>query len=530
MEGSFSHTMTGDRDRGSRPGATAGATAQPQGPKWAAIAPPRPRVALVWLLAVPAFAFAVIVAGFALGVRGDRLTILAIAMLTLTVCLVPLALDQGRPGERRHTFISLLGVIFMIHYVLPALVFYVPGTGGVPAPGLDTDVWPRDAIRGQLVGLAGLTALLVSYALPIGRYVGFFLPKPKYDWSPNATFGIACGLLALGWFVTALGIVGLIPRWAGTGLIGMFALYYVFSNALFALLLFRYNAQAVLVVLIPNLLLSFTYGLFTSRKIEMLIGPTIVLLTFMLWTGRIRMRWFAAGALAIALIYPISEFVRWELDGKGRIADLITSPAETLSTIATFASKDDSDLLAGLEATAGRLDGLGVTSVIARDTPSLVPFQNGRTLWLFFVAFVPRGLWAEKPQISLGGWITETYGPGNNESATGPTQIGDLYLNFGWTSVVLGMALLGLILRVSYETLFKRRTAAAMLVQVMIVFWLIVRFEGNVGQLWSSLVFALSPVVLAHIGARLFLNLPAYVEGQETGAKPAVASHAASAG
>ena len=38
------------------------------------------------------------------------------------------------------------------------------------------------------------------------------------------------------------------------------------------------------------------------------------------------------------------------------------------------------------------------------------PFQQGRTLALFPAAFVPRLLWPGKPEITLGQWITDTYG------------------------------------------------------------------------------------------------------------------------
>jgi len=477
------------------------------------------------LAMLPIIVVMAVVFGILLGVRGDRITILALAAVTFVVACVPLVVDLARPGERRHVFISLLGLIFMIHYAVPALVFYVPATGGVPAPAMSTEVWPPDAIRGQLVALVGLVSLLLGYASPAGRVASTFLPKPKYDWSADVTLMVACVFIGTSWLLNAAALAGLVPPWVGTGFVGVFAHYYFYANALLVVLILRDRSAAALLVLVPNLLLAVSYGVFTSRKSQMLVGPMIVLLTYMLWTGRVRLRWFAAGAAVIALVYPMSQFVRYELGGQTRTLELLTDPAKTIDAIGDFISSDKTSFAQGLEATGARLDGLGVTSVIVRDTPSVSDFQNGRTIWLFFVAFIPRGLWPGKPDITLGGWITAVYGPGPQiKSATGPTQIGDFYLNYGWWSVIGGMAILGAILRAAYETLFRQRTPMALLLQIVIVYHLVVRFEGGVGALWSSMIFALTPVIMAQLAVRLFFNLPVYSENDgERGSSGAAA-------
>ena len=111
----------------------------------------------------------------------------------------------------------------------------------------------------------------------------------------------------------------------------------------------------------------------------------------------------------------------------------------------------------GFDAASRRLDAIGVVSVIVRDTPSVSPFQNGRTLALIPVAYVPRVLWPGKPVITIGQWVTEAYVPSGHllESNLGTTWVGEFYLNWGVTMVISGMLILGVMLRFAHEALMR---------------------------------------------------------------------------
>lgn len=66
------------------------------------------------------------------------------------------------------------------------------------------------------------------------------------------------------------------------------------------------------------------------------------------------------------------------------------------------------------------------------------------------LAFIPRPLWPNKPRVTdFGLKFTELYLE-SPKSSNGPTIFGDLYRNFGWTGVPVGMALLGIFLRLIY--------------------------------------------------------------------------------
>lgn len=73
--------------------------------------------------------------------------------------------------------------------------------------------------------------------------------------------------------------------------------------------------------------------------------------------------------------------------------------------------------------------------------------RYGETMDYLLYAFIPRILWADKPAVTRGGWFTLYLGQARKESdvstSTGQTAIGELYWNFGYQGVVLGMAALG---------------------------------------------------------------------------------------
>ena len=62
-----------------------------------------------------------------------------------------------------------------------------------------------------------------------------------------------------------------------------------------------------------------------------------------------------------------------------------------------------------------------------------VPFQEGRTLVAIPLAFIPRIIWPDKPDVSTGqlfnheiiqGEVADTY--------ISPSHVGELYWNYGW--------------------------------------------------------------------------------------------------
>jgi hypothetical protein len=76
-------------------------------------------------------------------------------------------------------------------------------------------------------------------------------------------------------------------------------------------------------------------------------------------------------------------------------------------------------------------------------------FYGGSTFSYLGVVMTPRFLWSEKPRIALGTWYALRIGQavetpdGWANTSINMTQAGELYLNWGWIGVLLGLPILG---------------------------------------------------------------------------------------
>ena len=86
---------------------------------------PRPRMAGVLLVVVPIVAMSGFVVGIATGVRGDKILMLFLAVVTGIVAFVPMAIDQIRAPANRHLMLSLLSMAYLMVFVVPAFAIYL---------------------------------------------------------------------------------------------------------------------------------------------------------------------------------------------------------------------------------------------------------------------------------------------------------------------------------------------------------------------------------------------------------------------
>ena len=112
------------------------------------------------------------------------------------------------------------------------------------------------------------------------------------------------------------------------------------------------------------------------------------------------------------------------------------------------------------EATAsasGRVDFIHQMAHIYSLTPSVVPFQYGKTYSFFAVALIPRVLWPDKPTAgSANGFYAVTYGVTTEEGAKtttfGISILGEAFINFGWIGVVFVMLFEGVLIAVMHHS------------------------------------------------------------------------------
>lgn len=83
-------------------------------------------------------------------------------------------------------------------------------------------------------------------------------------------------------------------------------------------------------------------------------------------------------------------------------------------------------------------------------------FLYGETLEYLGIAFIPRFLWPEKPEIAKGAWFALRIGQarmyrGRITNSVNMTVAGEFYLNFGWLGVIIGTFLFGSVIGIFWS-------------------------------------------------------------------------------
>jgi hypothetical protein len=469
----------------------------------------RPDIVVPFLAAVSTLGMLVFLLGIAVGTRAEHVPILVVAVVTGVVTLVPLILDQGRPAEKRHIFFSLLSLGWAAYYVQPVFTQYFRFGGYHPEQITSINgVSPPDLVIGQLVVLAAYLVMALGYASPFGRIVTSMLPAPRRDWPLASGLAVALVIIPLGWAVYLAGQFGLVPKRAGSGVLGTIASSTIYGIGLLMILHLRYKSHLAVLMLWVAIPLTMSFNFFTGSKGLFFAPLAMLVLTFVIVRRRFRMRWAVIAIVAFSLFYPVAQFYREVVlvSNTKKAADILTDPQAALGRVSAFAGTFNfGDYFgAGLTMTTARLAALGTTSIIIRDTPSRVPYQKGWTIGYIFLSYVPRVLWPAKPDISIGQWVTDHYGGGPEiRSNTGPSWIGELYFNFGLIGVVVGMFFLGVYFRTFHGVLFQPRVSIpGMLLAVILTRQIIPTMGGGLLGPVGSLPFYAGFVLILHLAVR----------------------------
>jgi hypothetical protein len=168
--------------------------------------------------------------------------------------------------------------------------------------------------------------------------------------------------------------------------------------------------------------------------------------------GRLPFIPIAVMCLFVILLNPVKGIYR-ERVWFGNDADLPTyKKAELFLTIARdyWSGADKTEAGDALRGTmVGRLGYLNTLAYVSSMTPDFVPYWGGASIENIVVGLVPRIIWKNKPEQTVGNEFGRRYGllsPRDFSTSYNLPWVVELYANFGFLGVVLGMAAIGVVL------------------------------------------------------------------------------------
>lgn len=161
------------------------------------------------------------------------------------------------------------------------------------------------------------------------------------------------------------------------------------------------------------------------------------------WTGLCLCAFYL---FAVTPFISVSRDVLRDETGRVRLDSRESNSNLADGLLETFHSDSTAYALNWLDSTMTRVgdaSAAGGVKMLADDDGLL----NGEGLAYLPTAFIPRMFWPEKPIIEPGRWFTFKLGMASDPSvattSTGQTPAGELYWNFGWSGMILGMFVLG---------------------------------------------------------------------------------------
>ena len=398
---------------------------------------------------------------------------LYILVCLLSLCVIgPLWYSRSRKRLDYFESIHVFGIIYFLYMGVGA-IWTVNDPGTV---AYDLYIVPY-VPRALLYCLLGYVALLVGYYGPWRRRE---LPPQRPEMLRGPLFLLLTGGIGLAGYVAsgmserimALGLK--MPALVGS--MSQLAPVFLFSWALGWMLYFSNTATrgqlwTLFGALVPGAFIV-AFSTFSDKSLIMvLVGLPVIAR----WYTRRKIPWvFLVSLLLIFLfvIFPVYNTYRWSNPMEGKVTRMV-------STMQTMQSWDSTTYWTyTLQNFKRRMALINSVAVVVRDTGRWVPYARGSTILMpTLVYFIPRIVWHDKPVAAGGrefGRIFRVTNPLTRDTYIAPTVIGELYWNFDLPGVLVGMAILGMAMRILYrryaesETFDPVRKAVHILVLVLL--------------------------------------------------------------
>ena len=207
------------------------------------------------------------------------------------------------------------------------------------------------------------------------------------------------------------------------------------------------------------------WGFFSGMKMHVILPLLFVAIIHTYKRTRIAVRYVAAALLLVVVLYPVNTVYRQlvrggEVEIRNPIQMVATSPRLIEEVLLNF---DDPNLYveSGYQAALGRASLIQNYALLLRYLDATGDYWHGRYVWILpALIVVPRAVWPSKPVANTGYWFAvNVWGQDPHvQSSIAITYPGDLHLQFGLPSLLIGMFLTGVAFRWLYERYARPRS------------------------------------------------------------------------
>jgi hypothetical protein len=409
----------------------------------------------------------------------------------------------------RYALLAIFLLIYFLYYGVQDLTDLGVGRSAPSADGILSESEALILTGGVLLVLSYRAALgLMLRAAPLKRFAA--------DWSAHTTLIVGASLWLIGteaiyvWYVDVVKNTTVESIKAGVASLSQLKTsYYIFAQMLqpvgILLLAYTWRAKrstALLVLILAMIALQLVLGFIVDIKGLAMAGGFLVILTIVLVEGRIPKLWLLGALCFVYIAFPVYQAYRAEIVGNRGIArtQVATNIGKSLD-IALSAKDRVNSGEARAQTFLERLSLKASVEMIVNGTAAGVPFQHGYTLTPILSTFLPRIVWSDKPDVPTGRLVNKLFHLSDVEDTyISPSHLGELYWNFGWPGVIVGMSLIGAICgAIGRFNLREARTVTRLLVLALTIQLVVHGFEGSIASSYVVWLRSLAAVGLLHL-------------------------------
>src|SRR3984957_337452 len=481
------------------------------------------------------FSFAILVARF----RQTRVDAIAslYCIVLFAVCVGPALI--GRYNLRHRILAMFMGcyfVIFGLHPTVEALTGQIaPIVWG--ASETSAGVGEDYALTSDAVVIIGALALLAGYFLVSairGDKASTFL---NHEWRYSTILNMGAITWAIGFAEMIAYDTNVSPLHIPTHVLGLplgIASNIRMLSPLGAVMLiylvahgYRSRVWTLLLIVIAA---EFLFG-FVSNSKETSFRIAVLLLVGLYYLGGRINKKLLITMLVVGVPYLLF-FNAYRMitmqQGYATPAEALATTGENIDAVKRQTAGQTGVISGSFENFTERVDGkIYIDLIVAGTDSGRVRRLDGESIGWFFESFIPRFLWAEKPDISIGQLFNHEFNLSESQFTFVPTtELGELYWNYGMPGAIIGMMVIGLIFAQLGGALLDQSamTVSRFMILLMSTYFLAVRFEGNIALQYSTFVRL---VILIWVADRLLRLLGVSIAVPSAGGTASAAARTA---
>ena len=271
----------------------------------------------------------------------------------------------------------------------------------------------------------------------------------------------------------------------------------------------QYKRTYMLLFVFGIVMYQFTVGFAGDSKLDILMGIAITIAGFILINDKIPKGWLIGSLLFVALAFPAMQANR-TLRG----LELMTHQEAAKNLISTI--KKSMEL--GKQVKSGEIEAntfsertsmKGSIDLIVEKAGHGVSYQHGYTLIPIVESFIPRILWPSKPDIQTGRLMNTQFQVSVVDwTYISPSHLGELYWNFGWLGVLIGMSMIGSLFGyLGYRfDMSAGPSITKFMVAAVTVKCLIMGFESTIAVMYVVWIRSMAAIGILHLIFARHLN------------------------